>query len=175
MIHVLPTLLHASLPSTCHILFATLSSIILSGPMAPVGSFPVGIQMHKTALVSEIRSLYMHGNVSKTHITCFRCGQNGHYKLMCMHHKTQLCVHFRQGVCTKAGCPFAHGVEELRNPSFLRHARFGRWHHANQSHIQSSRCLVWEKKLYVASVATLQLVMHQFSPSLLLYHMIDTN
>lgn len=51
-------------------------------------------------------------------ITCFRCGEFGHYRSECHNFKTQLCARHSVGECALAAavCPFAHGTEELRKP-----------------------------------------------------------
>lgn len=51
-------------------------------------------------------------------ITCFRCGECGHYRAECYTFKTQLCSRFALGECPlhAHACPMAHGAEELRRP-----------------------------------------------------------
>ena len=51
------------------------------------------------------------------HITCFRCGEIGHYRSECHTFKVTPCEKYESGVCPLAAtqCPFAHG-EELRKP-----------------------------------------------------------
>lgn len=49
-------------------------------------------------------------------ITCFRCGEFGHYRGECHSYKVSLCQRHQAGECTVANCPFAHGEEELRRP-----------------------------------------------------------
>ena len=46
-------------------------------------------------------------------ITCFRCGETGHYRAECHAYRTRLCT--RRG-CDDANCFFAHGQAELRRP-----------------------------------------------------------
>jgi hypothetical protein len=50
--------------------------------------------------------------VSRSEITCFRCGENGHKKQECRVWKTRMCTIEN---CT-GQCMFAHSKEELRMP-----------------------------------------------------------
>ena len=58
-------------------------------------------------------------------ITCFRCGEYGHYRGECHTFKTQPCTRFLTGSCTQPAnvCPFAHGATELRKPWSLKCVR----------------------------------------------------
>ena len=47
-------------------------------------------------------------------ITCFRCGEMGHYKSECWHWKTRVCWHWKNGKCKDDNCSFAHGFDEVR-------------------------------------------------------------
>ena len=51
-------------------------------------------------------------------VTCFRCGEYGHYRSECHTFKTRLCVRFGDGECplSSHACPMAHGIHELRQP-----------------------------------------------------------
>lgn len=50
-------------------------------------------------------------------ITCFRCGEQGHFKSECMTWKTKLCYNHMYGNCRDtASCSYAHSDEELRLP-----------------------------------------------------------
>ena len=55
---------------------------------------------------------------SQKWITCFRCGEYGHYRGECYTFKTQLCKDFKAGVCANSdeACLFAHGARDLRQP-----------------------------------------------------------
>ena len=52
-------------------------------------------------------------------ITCFRCGEQGHFKSECMMWKTKICSNWLRGRCHHhecVTCGFAHGDKELRMP-----------------------------------------------------------
>ena len=49
-------------------------------------------------------------------ITCFRCGEYGHYRGECHSFRVHLCSQHRMGRCSNSHCSFAHGVSELRKP-----------------------------------------------------------
>ena len=54
---------------------------------------------------------------SRQFITCFRCGEQGHYRCECMTWKTRHCSHWDRSKCENSLlCPFAHGQRELRFP-----------------------------------------------------------
>lgn len=53
-------------------------------------------------------------------ITCFRCGEQGHYKSECFHWKTCLCT---KTSCNDVCCPYAHSRTELRTPCQARCVR----------------------------------------------------
>lgn len=52
----------------------------------------------------------------RRHITCFRCGEYGHFRGECHTFKTQMCAKHALGECTADACPFAHSADELRKP-----------------------------------------------------------
>lgn len=63
-------------------------------------------------------------------ITCFRCGEFGHYRGECRSFKVQLCMRHRLGDCSVVNCPFAHGAAELRKPwlpKCVRVVKTGGW------------------------------------------------
>lgn len=67
---------------------------------------------------------YAHPSVfGLRHITCFRCGEYGHYRSDCMTYKTELCEDYKLGRCTAMNCTRAHGVSELREPWLPRCVR----------------------------------------------------
>lgn len=50
-------------------------------------------------------------------ITCFRCGETGHYRGECRSYKVHMCSRFEMGKCAAGSqCTFAHSVGELRKP-----------------------------------------------------------
>ena len=50
-------------------------------------------------------------------ITCFRCGEMGHYKVNCHRWKIKLCARHASGACgDSAQCSYAHSPSELRRP-----------------------------------------------------------
>ena len=57
------------------------------------------------------------GATAKTNVTCFRCGESGHYRAACHHYRVRMCSNYRHGICTEgSACFFAHSEEELRQP-----------------------------------------------------------
>ena len=73
---------------------------------------------------SEIIKNYMSNlRSTRVQITCFRCGEQGHYKSECFHWKTRPCWHFANSVCKDVNCSFAHGSSELRTPWLPRCVR----------------------------------------------------
>lgn len=58
-------------------------------------------------------------------ITCFRCGEYGHFRSECLTHKTRLCALYEIGECTAdaASCGFAHGEDDVRRPWQLKCVR----------------------------------------------------
>lgn len=56
--------------------------------------------------------------ISRSEITCFRCGERGHKKQECRTWKTKMC---RNESCSRSiHCPFAHTAVELRTPWIAR-------------------------------------------------------
>ena len=84
-----------------------------------IKDLPVGKVLHITVSASSIKnltSLNNNSNIQRDLITCFRCGEQGHWKSECMLYKTRLCWHNKLGRCTDNDCPFAHFEKELRTP-----------------------------------------------------------
>lgn len=54
----------------------------------------------------------------RSNITCFRCGEQGHYKVECLAWKTKMCIHFARvnGCRDGDNCSYAHNEDELRCP-----------------------------------------------------------
>jgi hypothetical protein len=54
----------------------------------------------------------------RANITCFRCGEQGHYRAECLSWKTKLCFHYPRPHGCREGdsCSYAHNEDELRSP-----------------------------------------------------------
>mgnify|MGYP006078171863 CR=1 FL=1 len=87
-------------------------------------TFRRGVVLHNTVFTCDIKR-WTQLQTDREAITCFRCGENGHYKSECLNWKTKLCWHINTHtrVCSKTACPFAHGEYELRTPWHLRCVR----------------------------------------------------
>ena len=73
----------------------------------------IAISLHAETMSSYLAS----APPARPQITCFRCGEQGHYKSECFHWKTRLCWHDQHGAqCSDSNCAFAHGISELREP-----------------------------------------------------------
>ena len=64
----------------------------------------------------DVKSYLVSGPACRAQITCFRCGEQGHYKSECFHWKTRECWHFMNQTCRDSNCSFAHGSSEVRTP-----------------------------------------------------------
>lgn len=54
-------------------------------------------------------------------VTCYRCGETGHYRVHCKTFRTTLCPD--GALCTKADCSMAHHASELRRPFLFKCVR----------------------------------------------------
>ena len=80
---------------------------------------PKGNDVCIIATVQDIRNFMSQTPTNRSQITCFRCGEQGHYKSECFHWKTRLCWHYQNenyGGCKDLNCSFAHGKSEIRQP-----------------------------------------------------------
>lgn len=62
-----------------------------------------------------------YGTKKLTHrgnITCFRCGEQGHYRAECLSWRTKMCFHHPRAHGCREGdnCSYAHDSSELRSP-----------------------------------------------------------
>ena len=84
---------------------------------------PVGKNIYIVTSADNIRSFMANTPTTRFQITCFRCGEQGHYKSECFHWKTRLCWHNEHSICRDANCSFAHGEREIRTPWMPRCVR----------------------------------------------------
>lgn len=54
----------------------------------------------------------------RVNITCFRCGEQGHYRIECLSWRTKMCLHYARPSGCREGdnCSYAHSEAELRSP-----------------------------------------------------------
>jgi hypothetical protein len=79
-------------------------------PESPVDLF---VEIESVA----VQEYMLKSNTPRSVITCFRCGEEGHYKSECLQWKTRICWHNQKGMCRDGNaCSFAHDVSELRSP-----------------------------------------------------------
>lgn len=81
-----------------------------------LSDLPKGVTVYAVVNVQEMKQISVHDRQA---VYCYRCGELGHRKSECMHWKTRICSHYRDGTCIRDVCPFAHGVKELRCPNFV--------------------------------------------------------
>ena len=74
---------------------------------------PTGIHIDFRVHASDIRTFMLSPATAREIITCFRCGEQGHYKSECFGWKTRMCV---RAHCDEPSCGFAHSAQELRTP-----------------------------------------------------------
>ena len=88
-----------------------------------ITTLPVGKEICIIAKAEQIREFMANTPTLRAQITCFRCGEQGHYKSECFHWKTRQCWHFANSCCRDVNCSFAHGSSELRTPWMPRCVR----------------------------------------------------
>lgn len=84
---------------------------------------PTGKSLCITTRAENIRDFMATIPTSRSQITCFRCGEQGHYKSECFHWKTRMCWHYLNSTCKDPNCSFAHGQIQLRTPWLPRCVR----------------------------------------------------
>lgn len=84
---------------------------------------PKGIHVSIKASSESIKEFMSNIPTTRNQITCFRCGEQGHYKSECFHWKTRICWHYTNSFCKDLHCSFAHGQNELRTPWLPRCVR----------------------------------------------------
>ena len=83
-------------------------------------SLPTGANVDRTLLASDLKAFSIPCTTLRRDITCFRCGESGHWKNECLHWRTRMCWHMETSSCTRDDCPFAHSPSQLRTPWNLR-------------------------------------------------------
>jgi hypothetical protein len=84
---------------------------------------PTGLSCSIETNAQCIKQFMANIPTNRTQITCYRCGEQGHYKSECFHWKTRLCWHYTHSICKDNNCSFAHGLQQLRTPWLPRCVR----------------------------------------------------
>ena len=84
---------------------------------------PRAKHIYVTTTSDYIRAFMVNAPITRLQITCFRCGEQGHYKSESFHWKTRQCWHYQNSTCRDLNCSFAHGALELRTPWMPRCVR----------------------------------------------------
>ena len=82
-----------------------------------------GAHVDRILMATDLKVFSTPCQTLRRDITCFRCGEDGHWKHECLQWRTRPCWHYAHGTCTRKDCPFAHGDAELRTPWTLKCVR----------------------------------------------------
>lgn len=85
--------------------------------------FPRRVSIDRCLQASDLRFFCNPCTNGRADTVCFRCGELGHWKNECLHWRTRMCWHHRNGYCERDDCPFSHSLTELRTPWKLRCVR----------------------------------------------------
>ena len=94
--------------------------------MSHGSAFERGRDLYIITHSDDIRTYVSNTPATRLQITCFRCGEQGHYKSECYSWKTRMCWNYLNSTtaqCNEVACSFAHGYNELRTPYLPRCVR----------------------------------------------------